>query len=801
MAQQSTPKAEESKRLSETYVTSMRNSAEHFAKAAEQLADKGRLRDESHYAKGKAEGKVDGRVAGRDTLKAEAGELRKEAASVRDAAGAKKLGDRIARLDVAMQVSTAQAARDNPGHRLFRPAEASTFSSMFSFSNKDMLKPGDKQTAPGANLEDAKASLRKIAPAIDQGRAAFHEGNKVRDQLRAQEGPHSSKGPFKAEHRAVEGAERAARALSTSEKLDKASRDKYAALADKLHNSNAKIHDKASASAAYKEAQAAAKAMKADAPKATDKAREVRSGLQQAKGPSHHKSDHSVKVAKATTALAKADRAVATTQKELKAATEKVAEAGKPLAAAKAEAEAATKAVQPLEKKLSDEMTKLTSAEKANEKAQADLAAAQKKLETIQAENKASLFGGLFGGAKKEEEAAKAVAKAQEAVKATDGKLQGAKADVATALTAVDKAKETQTLTTEKLAGLEKAHAAAQAEVTRLNASAEAAAKAREASAAQLTKLDGKPHKEPLPNAEKLAAQAEAKEAGRHKGDKPKADPDKSAPAKDGAPKDGPAKNVEKDAQGKATPTKDGAAPKEPAKDAAAKDAPATKTGPEAASKEAAAKEVRAAATAAGYASSVSAADKTAERGSNPENKQANTTHGRNESSTTAVERVRSTLTSVEPNARLNAEGVTPLMVAARMGDVPMVKELVAKGADLTLKNNEGKTAMDIAAGNKEVSRVLEGAMLAKDAGVPYRDTTTATSRTPNVLSQEHAPSGPESMFSGGADRKAPAAAAPAAPDMATPKSESAPPLVLRQPAEQESRQADRQAPEREMSR
>lgn len=781
MAQQSTPKSEESKRLSETYVTSMRNSAEHFAKAAEQLADKGRLRDESHYAKGKAEGKVDGRVAGRDTLKAEAGELRKEAASVRDAAGAKKLGDRIARLDVAMQVSTAQAARDNPGHRLFRPAEASTFSSMFSFSNKDMPKPGDKQNAPGANLEDAKASLRKIAPAIDQGRAAFHEGNKARDQLRAQEGPHSSKGPFKAEHRAVEGAERAARALSTSEKLDKASRDKYAALADKLHNSNAKIHDKASASAAYKEAQAAAKAMKADAPKATDKAREVRSGLQQAKGPSHHKSDHSVKVAKATTALAKADRAVATTQKELKAATEKVTEAAKPLAATKAELEAASKAVQPLEKKLSDEMTKLTSVEKAHEKAQGDLAAAQKKLETIQAENKASLFGGLFGGAKKEEEAAKAVAKAQEAVKATDGKLQGAKADVATALTAVDKAKETQTLTTEKLAGLEKAHAAAQAEVARLNASAEAAAKARETSAAQLTKLDGKPHKEPLPNAEKIAAQAEAKEAGRHKGDKPKADPDKATPAKDGAPKDGPAKNVEKDAPGKAAPAKDGAAPKELAKDVPAKDAAATKAGPEAA----APKEV--------------AANKTAERGTNPENNQANSTHGRNES--TAVEKVRSTLTSVEPNARLNAEGVTPLMVAARMGDVPMVKELIAKGADLTLKNNEGKTAMDIAAGNKDVSRVLEGAMLAKEAGVPYRDTTTAPSRTTNVLSQEHALSGPESMFSGGADRKAPGAAALAAPDMATPKSESAPPLVLRQSAEQESRQADRQAPEREMSR
>lgn len=54
-----------------------------------------------------------------------------------------------------------------------------------------------------------------------------------------------------------------------------------------------------------------------------------------------------MKVAKATTALAKADRAVDSTQKELKAATEKVAEAAESPWLRPTEAEATTKAVQP----------------------------------------------------------------------------------------------------------------------------------------------------------------------------------------------------------------------------------------------------------------------------------------------------------------------------------------------------------------------------------------------------------------------------------------------------------------------
>lgn len=53
---------------------------------------------------------------------------------------------------------------------------------------------------------------------------------------------------------------------------------------------------------------------------------------------------------------------------------------------------------------------------------------------------------------------------------------------------------------------------------------------------------------------------------------------------------------------------------------------------------------------------------------------------------------------------------------------------------------------MDIAAGNKEVSRVLEGAMLAKDAGVPYRDTADCDGN-PNVLSRSMRHPDPRACF------------------------------------------------------
>lgn len=72
-------------------------------------------------------------MAGRDALKAEAGELRKEAASVRDAAGAKKL--------VTASRSWTSPCRSLPLKLLgitrvtgcSALPEASTFSSMFSF--------------------------------------------------------------------------------------------------------------------------------------------------------------------------------------------------------------------------------------------------------------------------------------------------------------------------------------------------------------------------------------------------------------------------------------------------------------------------------------------------------------------------------------------------------------------------------------------------------------------------------------------------------------------------------------------
>ena len=49
-----------------------------------------------------------------------------------------------------------------------------------------------------------------------------------------------------------------------------------------------------------------------------------------------------------------------------------------------------------------------------------------------------------------------------------------------------------------------------------------------------------------------------------------------------------------------------------------------------------------------------------------------------------------------EVNAK-SAAGVTPLMVAAGHNNAPMIGLLLAKGADPALKNNLGKTALDIA--------------------------------------------------------------------------------------------------------
>lgn len=53
----------------------------------------------------------------------------------------------------------------------------------------------------------------------------------------------------------------------------------------------------------------------------------------------------------------------------------------------------------------------------------------------------------------------------------------------------------------------------------------------------------------------------------------------------------------------------------------------------------------------------------------------------------------------VDLNTHLNVrdkEGNTPLMVAARAGLVSIVERLIKAGADATLKNNQGYTALQI---------------------------------------------------------------------------------------------------------
>ena len=753
----------------EAYTANMKAAAGHFATAAEQLASKSGLQNEAVYARAKSEGKMAPEVAGRDTLRKEAEGLRKDAGLVKDEAGAKKLGERIAKLDTSMQ-ATAQ--------HMNRP-RVSIFSQDYGVpKNKEPISPATQQ-----------ALRTSLAPAIEQGRQAYAEAAKLREPARSSTPASNYKGAHKEEHKAVLGAERTARALASSEKLDKPTRDKYAAIADKLHKANDGIHDKASAKAAYKEAQGQMRAMAGDVKRATDKVAETRAGMKQyASVHKHH--EQSTKIANATSHLATAEVKSSKAQKEAKAAAANVAEAAKPLGAAKAEVEAQQEKMKPLEAALKDASNKLTSAEKDFAKADSAVKVAQQKLEAIQAENKASLFGGIFGGKAKEEEAAKALAKAQEGLKGAEGRLTEARGNTETALNSVEKAKSDLTQAVEKLSTVEKAHAAAQAEATRLSAAADAASKARDSAAAALTKLDGKSHKEPMPNAERLAARADTKAS--HAPEKQGKDAPKEAAPKEAAPKE-----AAKD--GKEVVAKPGVPSKEVAPQ---QDASKAKDGT--LSKDARAEPTRAEAQTisgtARAAESVGAKDARAEPAKSDTHSVGGATRAAESSS--PVGQIRSALTSVEPNARLNTEGVTPLMVAARMGDAPMVKELLAKGADPSLKNADGKTARDIA-GSPEVAKAIESASRnLENQAFKVREDAAATRPAPNnsAPGADHSvSSAPESMFSGSSARAAAApTAAPAQPTLDTGKSFQS---DNAQPQQPQQKSAERAAPEREMSR
>lgn len=57
---------------------------------------------------------------------------------------------------------------------------------------------------------------------------------------------------------------------------------------------------------------------------------------------------------------------------------------------------------------------------------------------------------------------------------------------------------------------------------------------------------------------------------------------------------------------------------------------------------------------------------------------------------------------------RKNCHGQTPLMIAAAVGNVPVVKELLIAGANPSIQANDGKTALEYAKTNEVASLVAE---------------------------------------------------------------------------------------------
>jgi len=53
---------------------------------------------------------------------------------------------------------------------------------------------------------------------------------------------------------------------------------------------------------------------------------------------------------------------------------------------------------------------------------------------------------------------------------------------------------------------------------------------------------------------------------------------------------------------------------------------------------------------------------------------------------------------------------ITPLMISSREGDIKVVKELIAKGADVNAKDNAGYTAL-IFASREVMSRLLKSSL------------------------------------------------------------------------------------------
>lgn len=82
------------------------------------------------------------------------------------------------------------------------------------------------------------------------------------------------------------------------------------------------------------------------------------------------------------------------------------------------------------------------------------------------------------------------------------------------------------------------------------------------------------------------------------------------------------------------------------------------------------------------------------------------------------------------------ASGTTPLMFATKYSDAPMVRLLMLRGANRNIKNNDGKTALDLAkeAKNNEIVKIIqttESVMPQLRALEQYLKTTPSPASTP----------------------------------------------------------------------
>ena len=74
-----------------------------------------------------------------------------------------------------------------------------------------------------------------------------------------------------------------------------------------------------------------------------------------------------------------------------------------------------------------------------------------------------------------------------------------------------------------------------------------------------------------------------------------------------------------------------------------------------------------------------------------------------------------------DPNARRKHDGATPLIEAARQGDLPVVRALLAAGADVNARDQHGKTALQEAKDKPEIVSALKAAGATTAAKPPVK--------------------------------------------------------------------------------